>query len=494
MTNTHLFESTPSVPRISIAEVVTGSNDRATEPHPRARITRSQIADISIVLDALIVCSAFVLAQYLYLIVSGAGLSSDANYALVGVVTGLLHYVVTRTGQESTRQLGSGSTWSVFRHLLITFAIVIVIGYALKQAEVHSRLWFGLSLIAAFVLISLKNRIIDRLVATGMLREYVVERIALFGDASIATQFKSSLEREHDNLCRVSVYESGAGDGGARAIEGTALYRLIADGLHDQFDRIVFCIPPAQIDQVKGLVDAISFLPARIEICLAQAELQTLRSSLLIAPGQLLVSIDGRPQDAWGAMLKRIMDLALGSIFLVMSIPVLILAGIAVKLETAGPVFFRQRRHGWNHSIITVWKLRTMTVTEDGTNIKQAAPEDPRITRVGRFLRNTSIDELPQLINVLGGEMSLVGPRPHALAHNVHYSERIASYASRHIVKPGMTGWAQVNGLRGNSEDIAKMVARAEADIWYIRNWSILLDLKILLMTPFAVYFQKNAG
>jgi putative colanic acid biosynthesis UDP-glucose lipid carrier transferase len=443
--------------------------------------------------DALIVFGSFVVSQLVYPIFSATELDRGASYTLVGIITALVYYVVARAQDGKLQQLGPNATGSVLRLLLTAFGVVIVLGYGLKQAEVHSRLWFALAFATAFAAISMKNSILHALIHNGLLREFVVERIALFGDTSIAQSLKSSLEREYQHLCRITIYEGGGGERSDTPGEGDRLGHLIEDGLDNKFDRIIICLPPAEIDRMKDVVDAISFLSARIEACVGHAELRAMQSQVLRAPGQILIDLDDRPQNAWSSLVKRLLDLTIGTILLVVSAPLILFAAIAIKLESRGPVFFRQRRHGWNHSIISVWKLRTMTVQEDGATIKQAVANDPRVTRVGRILRMTSIDELPQLFNVLSGEMSLVGPRPHALAHNVHYSRLIASYACRHRVKPGLTGWAQVRGLRGNSEDISQMVARAEADIWYVRNWSILLDLKIILITPFVILFQKNA-
>jgi hypothetical protein len=156
-------------------------------------------------------------------------------------------------------------------------------------------------------------------------------------------------------------------------------------------------------------------------------------------------------------------------------------------------VFFRQRRHGYNHRLIDVYKFRSMTVAENGDHVVQAKKNDARVTRVGKFLRRTSLDELPQLFNVLKGEMSLVGPRPHAVAHNQHYRERLQRYANRHCVKPGMTGWAQIHGFRGPTEDPEKMRKRVHMDLYYIENWSIWLDLKIIALTPFVGFVHRNA-
>ena len=174
--------------------------------------------------------------------------------------------------------------------------------------------------------------------------------------------------------------------------------------------------------------------------------------------------------------------------------PVLIAAALMIKLDSPGPVLFRQRRYGFNNNPITVFKFRTMRHDQaDDRLVPQARRNDPRVTRVGAFLRRTSLDELPQLINVLRSEMSLVGPRPHAVAHNEQYAHVIDDYLSRHRVKPGITGWAQVNGLRGETDTPDKMRRRVQYDLYYIDNWSLYLDFKILALTPFVGLVHKNA-
>ena len=185
--------------------------------------------------------------------------------------------------------------------------------------------------------------------------------------------------------------------------------------------------------------------------------------------------------------------MVLGGLLLVLALPVLALIALAIKLDDGGPVLFRQRRRGLNHRSIEVLKFRSMRVAEDGPVVTQARKGDPRITPVGRWLRKSSLDELPQLVNVLKGEMSLVGPRPHALVHDEHWGELLERYANRQQVKPGITGWAQVNGFRGETETAEKMQARVEHDLVYIDTWSLLLDLRILLATPLFGLAHKNA-
>jgi putative colanic acid biosynthesis UDP-glucose lipid carrier transferase len=206
-----------------------------------------------------------------------------------------------------------------------------------------------------------------------------------------------------------------------------------------------------------------------------------------------VVSVFEHPFYGADGLLKRATDLVLASLLLVLlAVPMLVVA-MAVKLTSAGPVFFRQRRYGMDGREIKVWKFRSMRVCDDGPLVRQATQNDARLTPIGGFLRKTSIDELPQLLNVLGGTMSLVGPRPHASAHNEDYRRRIQGYMLRHKVKPGITGLAQVNGWRGETDTLFKMERRIEYDHQYIREWSLWNDMKILMQTVFIVLRQKNA-
>ncbi|UWU74816.1 exopolysaccharide biosynthesis polyprenyl glycosylphosphotransferase [Bradyrhizobium huanghuaihaiense] len=190
---------------------------------------------------------------------------------------------------------------------------------------------------------------------------------------------------------------------------------------------------------------------------------------------------------------KRIFDVVVTLIAIIALIAVFVVVAMAVTLDRPGPVFFRQWRGGRDGQRFQIWKFRTMTCLEDGNDVRQASPNDARVTRVGRVLRKTSIDELPQLLNVLRGDMSLVGPRPHALAHDAIYSRLITEYAERQSVKPGITGWAQVNGCRGETRDIAAMERRVKRDLQYVRHWSLRFDIVIMLKTVRVLLRPSNA-
>jgi putative colanic acid biosynthesis UDP-glucose lipid carrier transferase len=206
-----------------------------------------------------------------------------------------------------------------------------------------------------------------------------------------------------------------------------------------------------------------------------------------------ILRIYDAPMSAQRAMLKRIEDLLLGLFLLILVSPLMLGIALAIKLTSRGPILFKQTRHGFRGEKFQVLKFRTMSVCENGCNIRQATRDDYRITRLGAFLRKTSLDELPQFLNVLQGHMSIVGPRPHAVAHNEEYRQLIPGYMRRHLMKPGITGWAQVNGWRGETDTLFKMEKRVELDMEYIRSWSLTLDLRIILVTAFKTLHDKNA-
>jgi putative colanic acid biosynthesis UDP-glucose lipid carrier transferase len=209
--------------------------------------------------------------------------------------------------------------------------------------------------------------------------------------------------------------------------------------------------------------------------------------------GVPVVGICETPFTGTNELVKRVSDVVLAALILVLISPLLLAIAVGVKMSSPGPVIFRQRRNGLDGEEIVVYKFRTMRSMDDGEVVPQATKGDPRITPFGAFLRRTSLDELPQFVNVLQGRMSIVGPRPHAVAHNEQYRQMIKAYMVRHKVKPGITGWAQVNGLRGETETVEKMRQRVEYDLEYLRNWSLGLDLQIIVRTARLVLFDRNA-
>ena len=209
--------------------------------------------------------------------------------------------------------------------------------------------------------------------------------------------------------------------------------------------------------------------------------------------GLPVVGLCETPFTGTNQLVKRVSDVALSAVILVLTAPFLLAIALAVKLSSPGPAIFKQRRNGLGGEEIVVYKFRSMTTGDDGGTVRQAQRQDPRVTRLGAFLRKTSLDELPQFVNVLQGRMSIVGPRPHAVAHNEQYRQLIRAYMVRHKVKPGITGWAQIHGHRGETDTVEKMQARVEYDLEYLRNWSLALDFQIVARTIKLVFFDRNA-
>ncbi len=207
----------------------------------------------------------------------------------------------------------------------------------------------------------------------------------------------------------------------------------------------------------------------------------------------LAIEIQRAPLSGAQRLVKRAMDIVVACVALIFFLPIMALTAIAIKLDSPGPVIFRQNRKGFNGRQFVIFKFRTMAVQENGPAIIQATREDSRVTTIGRLLRSSSIDELPQLLNVLKGDMSLIGPRPHALAHDNYFESILSDYAFRHHVKPGITGWAQCNGARGATPSIEHISERVKLDLWYINNWSLWLDIQILIKTCFEVLRTRNA-
>ncbi len=321
--------------------------------------------------------------------------------------------------------------------------------------------------------------------------------VAVFGSDPAALAIIAAIER--DPGCRLAGVFDQRQDQKRRKelgpdIDGTLddLVGLVARGLVDE---VVLVLPPMATARTQQICDRFRELPVDVlapdhtVLPPGQAE----DGERIPFAGETMTRIHRRPITGWGALAKSVFDRLVAGLALLVLAPVLAAVALAIKLDSKGPVFFRQRRHGMCGQTIVVWKFRTMRVMEDGAVVRQASQSDDRVTRVGRILRRTSLDELPQLLNVLDGSMSIVGPRPHAIAHDEHYGALLPTYARRSIIRPGITGWAQVNGLRGETRTPAEMAARVRHDLWYVANWSFWLDLRIILLTPIYGLVHKNA-
>ena len=252
-------------------------------------------------------------------------------------------------------------------------------------------------------------------------------------------------------------------------------------------------MPWSATELINTSAEALLKLPAEIHLG-AEHILDRFENVALSRLGSMVsLQLTRMPLSRLELLFKRAFDLVLASLALLLCTPVLVVAALLIKLDSTGPIFFLQHRHGFNQKPFRIIKFRTMRALEDGAVVRQATEDDPRITNLGSWLRRWSIDELPQLFNVIKGDMSLVGPRPHALSHDRDYERRIALYARRHNVKPGITGWAQIHGYRGETDTDEKMEKRVEHDLYYIDNWSLMLDFQILIRTVLSPATYRNA-
>jgi putative colanic acid biosynthesis UDP-glucose lipid carrier transferase len=256
---------------------------------------------------------------------------------------------------------------------------------------------------------------------------------------------------------------------------------------------VYITLPLSAQPRIRALLEGVQSTTASIFFVPDVSAVGIIQGRLRAVNGVPVVGICETPFTGINGLVKRISDIVLASVILVLIAPLMLALAIGVKLSSPGPVIFRQRRNGLDGEEIWVYKFRSMTTQDNGPVVKQATRDDPRITPFGRFIRRTSLDELPQFLNVLQGRMSIVGPRPHAVAHNELYSQTIKAYMVRHKVRPGITGWAQVNGLRGETDTVEKMRARVEYDIEYLRTWSLWMDIKIILRTVKVAFFNSQA-
>ena len=382
----------------------------------------------------------------------------------------------------------------------ISFLFLVALAFSLKVSETFSRVWvfsFGISSAAAVISLRVAGAsILGRLARSGLLSR----RVVIFGVNEQAERFVSQFRAGAKGLSRVEgifddhVSRAGADVSGVPVKGGFA--DLISAIRRGEVDDVVVALPWHAENYIAEIIGHLRELPVNIYLAF---DLVAYRYRLRASPSHFadlkLVEVVDAPLSGWKAVLKAAEDRILAAIFLVLFAPAFLLIYLAVRIETPGPAFFKQTRYGFNNKKFVIFKFRSMkhVEDEDAAITVQAVRNDPRVTRVGRFLRRTSLDELPQLFNVLNGTMSLVGPRPHAVDHNEEYSKLIHGYFARHNVKPGITGLAQTNGLRGETDTVEKMKERVGYDIFYTEHWSVWLDLRILFKTAYIVWASKNA-
>lgn len=465
----------------------------------RGPMARALVGDIVQLVDFILVIVVSVAVAYAYHSFA-LQLAFDVQYYIAAGIIGAtgLTALLRRDGYyEFDQLLSSGrSLRAIFSRWGLVMLGLLAFGFALKVSEHFSRAWLGLWSIFTIAAIT-GARIIAARVLRNLSRHggAFARRVAVVGATALGAKFAAQAGAPDSGISIAGIYEAGVpdnGDGHYAEIKGD-MSDLAQAARNNEIDDIVIATPRASKEEMAAVIRRLSILPVSIAICSNMHWLDHTGGAIARVGDARVLSLYRRPLEGWGGVIKNVEDFFLGGIILVLSTPILLLLAIAIRLQGKGPILFAQQRHGFNNAVFKIYKFRTMTVSEDGDEIAQAKPDDPRITALGKFLRRYSLDELPQLINVVRGEMSLVGPRPHALAHNHQYARTIENYSGRHKVKPGITGWAQVNGFRGETSENEMMEQRVRYDLAYVDNWSLWFDLKILILTIKAVVFPKNA-
>lgn len=420
----------------------------------------------------------------------GAGIIAALLYVLIGQSSGF--YDLRVAFSKRRRDVGR----IVMQWSLVSLLLTLLV-FLMKSGAVFSRgsiICFGsLALLLLLTCRRFSKRVIVNAVAEGQVqgRRAIVlgtrEELAALGVGELLERFGLT---EVDRV----IFSSDRNSGFAMSEdESLSLEQALAVGRERNVDEIVLAFPWNDTRKLELVRDRLRISPLPVQLVPDRRIRSLAENPSFRLRRSLSVEIQRGPLSRVEQLSKRLVDIVGASIGLLMLMPLMLLSAVAIKADSSGPVFFRQRRKGFNAKQFPIFKFRTMTVMEDGATVVQAKRFDRRVTRVGGVLRRSSIDEVPQLINVLRGEMSLVGPRPHALAHDDHYGDVLSEYAYRHHVKPGITGWAQVNGYRGETARVEQMKGRVDCDLWYINNWSLALDLKILILTCLELMRRRNA-
>lgn len=380
--------------------------------------------------------------------------------------------------------------WAVTSLILIFLGSVSGLSYHYDEVVVMS--WF---VTTPFILLA--SHLVARKLGSDPSNASEVRSVIIVGANDVGLKFSRAIDR-HPNLFMqmLGFFDDRTEDRWPAEMGWPMLGRMgdIAAYVREHHVKMIFISQPISaqprirklLDELQDTTASVYFLPDIYVFDLMQARFDNVG-------GMPVIAICETPFTGINSMIKRISDIVLALVIQVGLLPVMLVIALTIKLTSPGPVIFRQRRYGLYGEEIVVYKFRSMTVAEDGATVVQATKGDQRVTKVGAFLRRSSLDELPQFINVLQGRMSIVGPRPHAVAHNEQYRKLIKGYMLRHKAKPGITGWAQVNGLRGETETLDKMEARIRYDLDYLRTWSLWLDLWIILRTVKVVLKRDNA-
>lgn len=460
------------------------------------RLHSSKLAFVFRLSDAAIIAITLLLALYL------RGVAADDQYLFPALLAIIFFSVVGPS--FGIYQSLRGTTllqmlWPVITTWGIAVFILLSLAYFFKTSSEYSRIAIGIWFVITPLALAGWRLAVRSVLSYFRAKGYNTRSVAIIGAGDAGHRIGRVIEETPSYGLNLKGYFDNRKGGDGRIAKDLnapilgGFDDLIRRAKNNEFDLIYIALALKGEEQIAKLIAELSDTTASVHLVPDFLIFNLLHSRWINLGSVPTISIHESPFSGVDGWLKRAEDIVLSSLILTLiAIPMLIIAA-RVKLSSPGPVLFKQRRYGVDGKPIEVWKFRSMIVCDNGDTVVQAKKGDARITPFGAFLRRTSLDELPQFINVLTGEMSIVGPRPHAVAHNEEYRKLISGYMLRHKVKPGITGWAQVNGWRGETDTLDKMEKRVEHDLNYIRNWSLWWDLKIVFRTVFTGFVGKNA-
>lgn len=463
--------------------------------------TPSKINSLVILLTVLQSLAAPLICVFLLFVITQAlDVEASTPYFILAIVAAMLcMFFLPPSVYEQSATFTSG--WTITTQILFAWGVVVamllLLGYAIKISDFYSRralfAWFLLTpILMVGAILLLRKWSMKILLASGQVRTAVV------CGANRASQrlIQSIRERPELGLVFKGLFDDRnaerLGEEFAGHLRGS-FADMVPYVRANRIDAIFVAMPLSNLERSATLLTELQDTTASIYYVPDVFIFDLIQSRTLDLNGIPVVALRDSPYVGWQALAKRTCDIVLAALMIVLASPLLLGIALAIRFTSPGSVIFKQRRYGLNGEEIVVYKFRTMTTSEDGSQVTQASRDDPRVTPLGRFLRKYSLDELPQLFNVLQGRMSLVGPRPHAVAHNEAYRRLITGYMVRHKVIPGITGLAQINGCRGETTKVEDMQRRVEYDIQYMRHWSLALDFKILVKTLLVLFRDERA-
>ncbi|GHF25427.1 biofilm formation protein PslA [Kordiimonas sediminis] len=426
--------------------------------------------------------------QYTNIVVIGAILASLSIFTSGGYDTTIFFNV-----WRSIRSAVTG--W------VLAIILLLLVGYAFKTTGEFSRAW-GMSWFVITTLLLITCRIAVSFIALSLRHKGKFNsKAVIIGADSQGQRLQQFIKQTKWLTIDILAFFDDRADRAPEEINGVPVIvgteKLIELIRKEKIDQVLIALPWHANERLRSIIELISETPVKIRLAPDLAMYDYVNHSFTSLGGLPVLDIFDRPISGWNSLTKRLEDIVLGSFFLILAMPILLITAIAIKVDSKGPILFKQAREGYNNKTFYIWKFRSMKVHNCETdNVKQAEKNDSRITKVGAFIRKTSIDELPQLFNVIFGDMSIVGPRPHApstKAAGIPFEKAVRRYASRHNVKPGITGWAQVRGWRGETDTIEKLEQRLQHDLYYIDHWSLGMDISIIARTILVVLWQKEA-